>query len=138
MVGLALLVVGGCGPSTVQKTGGVSTPVPKPDRILVYDFAVTPEEVKLDAGLSARAPQFFEEHQGTSRTAQEIKIGRAVVNAVAIERVKEINTYGLVAERALGWPAPSGNVLLVLTPTAARWWTPSSRTPRADTSPAWP
>jgi uncharacterized protein DUF4410 len=113
MVGLAFLVVAGCGPSTVQRTGGVSTPISKPDRILVYDFAVTPEEVKLDAGLSAKAQQFFEEHQGTSRTAQEIKIGHAVANAVAIELVKEINSYGLVAERALGWPAPSGNVLLV-------------------------
>ena len=81
--GLALLVVAGCGPTSVERTGGSYGIIPRPDRILVYDFAVTPEEVKLDKGISSRAQQFFEEHQGTSRTAQEIKIGHAVANAVA-------------------------------------------------------
>lgn len=111
--GLALLLAAGCGPTSVERTGGSYGVVTRPDRILVYDFAVTPDEVKLDGGISARAKQFFEEHQGTSRTAQEIKIGHAVANAVAIELVKQINGYGLPAERALGWPPPSGNVVMV-------------------------
>ena len=37
--------------------------LPRPDRILVYDFAVSPDEVKLDTGLSAEIAkelgQFF-------------------------------------------------------------------------------
>ena len=111
--GLALLLIAGCGPTSVERTGGSYAVVARPDRILVYDFAVTPDEVKLDGGISARAKQFFEEHQGTSLSAQEIKIGHAVTNAVSIELVKEINGYGLVAERALGWPPPSGKVLQV-------------------------
>jgi len=43
--GLGMTVA--CGPASVQRVSGPSGQLPRPDRILVYDFAVTPDEVRL-------------------------------------------------------------------------------------------
>jgi hypothetical protein len=114
IAGLALLVMAGCGPASVQTVGPASgARLPKPDRILVYDFAVTPEEVKLDTGISAEVQQLVQQHQGTSRTAEEIKIGHAVAAAVAAELVKELQNYGFWVQRELGLPTGPGKILLI-------------------------
>ena len=70
---------------------------------------------RLDSGLSTQLGQLFGGGQdpGTSRTAEEIKIGHAVANAVANALVKEINQYGLPAERALSAPSAGGRLLMV-------------------------
>jgi hypothetical protein len=64
-------------------------------------------------GLRADDRTDHERGQGTSRTAQEIKIGHAVANAVAAELVTLIRGDGLPAQRALGWPARQGNTLMI-------------------------
>jgi len=114
-LGSMLLVMVACGPASVQRVSGPSGALPRPDRILVYDFAVTPDEVRLDSGLSTQLGQLFGGGQdpGTSRTAEEIKIGHAVANGVANALVKELNQYGLPAERALGAPSAGGRLLMV-------------------------
>jgi len=112
LIGVALLAAA-CGPASVQSTSQVSGHFPRPNAILVYDFAVTPDEVQLDEGISAQVKQEFQQYQGTPRTAQEIKIGHAVANAVAAELVTAIQGYGLPAERALGWPSAQGNTLMI-------------------------
>jgi len=114
-LGFMLLVTVACGPASVQRVSGPSGQLQRPDRILVYDFAVTPDEVRLDSGLSTQLGQLFGGGQdpGTSRTAEEIKIGHAVANAVANALVKELNQYGLPAERALGAPSARGRLLMV-------------------------
>ena len=70
---------------------------------------------RLDSGLSTQLGQLFGGGQdpGTSRTAEEIKIGHAVANGVANALVKELNQYGLPAERALGAPSAGGRLLMV-------------------------
>ena len=103
----------GCAPTNVQQKNMTLTQLPRPDRILVYDFAVSPDEVMLDKGLSADLMQKYQEHKGTSRTAEEIKIGHKVADAVARELVKKINSYGLFAERAFGLPSGKGKILMV-------------------------
>lgn len=50
---LTFALLGGCAPINVQQVSESAATVPRPDRTLVYDFAVSPEEVKLDTGLSA-------------------------------------------------------------------------------------
>ena len=106
----ALLLVASCGPTKVKTTEEYTGKLPRPDRILVYDFAVSPDEVKHDTGLSADIARAVE---GTPRTADELKIGHAATNALAKELVKEIQGFGLPAERAAGIPPTSGNILLV-------------------------
>src|SRR5262249_47424459 len=81
--GSVLLLIVGCGPASVQRVSGPTGQLPRPDRILVYDFAVTPDEVRLDSGIGTQLGQFFgSTDPRTSRTAEEIKIGHAVANAV--------------------------------------------------------
>jgi hypothetical protein len=115
-IGVAAVVVlammAGCAPSQVQQEKMDLKAFPKPDLILVYDFAVSPEEVHLDKGLSAELKQKYEQHKGQSRTAQEIKIGHKVADVVAEELVKNIRTQGLWAQR--GFAPPHGNRQMVL------------------------
>ena len=106
----AFLLIASCGPTKVKTTEEYSGKLPRPDRILVYDFAVSPDEVKQDTGLSADIARAVE---GTPRTADELKTGHAAANALAKELVKEIQGFGLSAERAAGIPPTSGNILLV-------------------------
>ena len=107
------LVAGACGPTSVQSTGATFGN-PRPQRILVYDFAVTPDEVKLDQGISAELTRYISDGSSMSaRTADEIKIGHAVANAVSIELVQKLRGYGFVAERALGWPSRTGVTMLI-------------------------
>ena len=108
---LAILALAGCGSTkvTTQMTD-ISGPLPRPDRVLVYDFVVSPEDVKLDRGLSARA---IDAAKGTSRTEQEIQTGQAVASALSEHLVKEIRKLGLDAERAAGPPPQQGSDLAI-------------------------
>ncbi|HUJ78686.1 MAG TPA: DUF4410 domain-containing protein [Nitrospiria bacterium] len=112
---ILLLSVAACAPTSVEVTGGGGGEAPRPDRILVYDFAVTPDEVELDQGLGADLKaQIEHESSLTARTAQEIKIGHTVVNVMSEELVKAIQGYGFPVERALGLPKrKNGRTLLV-------------------------
>jgi hypothetical protein len=110
---IVLAIAFGCAPTNVQQEKMTLTQLPRPDLILVYDFAVSPAEVELDSGLSAELMQKYQEHKGSSRTAEEIKVGHKVADAVAEELVKKIRSYGLWAERAFGLPYGKGKVLMV-------------------------
>ena len=85
----------------------------KPDRILVYDFAVSPDEVKLDTGLSADLMRKYEEHKGSSRTAEDVKVGHKVADALAEELVKKIRSFGLMSERGFGLPYDKEKDLMI-------------------------
>ena len=106
----AFLLLASCGPTKVKTSEEYTGKLPRPDRILVYDFAVSPDEVKHDTGLSA---EIVDAVKGTPKTAAELKIGHAAANALAKELVKKIQGFGLPAERAAGIPPTSGNILLV-------------------------
>jgi hypothetical protein len=108
-----LAVAAGCGPTNVQQENMAVAQVARPSLILVYDFAVTPQEVELDTGLSADLMQKYEQHKGETRSAQEIKVGHKVADALAEELVKKIRSYGLWAERAFGPPYGNEKDLLV-------------------------
>ena len=43
-----VLAVAGCAPTQVQSTYQREGPMLRPDRVLAYDFSVTPQEVQLD------------------------------------------------------------------------------------------
>jgi len=65
----------------------------------VHDFAVSPDEVKLDRGFS---PKIADMVNGKSRTEQEKVDGRKVAKALAGKLLEEIRALGLPAERAAG------------------------------------
>jgi hypothetical protein len=100
----------GCASTKVTTESMDSSKLPRPDRILVYNFAVSPEEVELDKGISGDIKGLV---NNTPRTEQERAIGRKVSDALAIHLVSEIEKLGFSASRSNG-PAPqSGNLLLV-------------------------
>jgi hypothetical protein len=91
-----LLFFSGCTTvDVVSEYGG--SPLPRPERVLVYDLAVTPEEVQLDHGLSALA---IEAMKSSSRTQQEIEAGHEVAAVVSKYLVEELQKMGLPSERA--------------------------------------
>jgi hypothetical protein len=103
----------GCASAHVPQPSTTHTQVPRPDAILVYDFAVSPDEVTRDTGLSAKLIREYKPTKSTPRSAEEIQQGHKVADAVANELVKKIRSYGLWADRSFGQPSGTGKVLMV-------------------------
>ncbi len=108
-----LIVVGslvGCGRTEVQTLITYPGELPRPDRVLVYDFALKPDDVSLDGAIGKKLVHLME---GGSKTEEELKVGQAVANVLSENLVKEIRDLGLPVERAAGASPLSGNTLLV-------------------------
>jgi hypothetical protein len=102
----ALFVVSGCAPTQVNTISQYAGPVPKPNNILVYNFAVSPDEVQLDRGISVKIQDMINK---TPRTKEERAVGHTVAEALATHLVKELNAIGVPAMRAYGRPSTMGN-----------------------------
>ena len=93
---------------TARQTYAENEQLPKPDRIIVYDFAATPEEVPADdplIGLYGKATR--------PQTADEVILGRELGAGIAGELVKEILSLGMPAERSsTGLPPGIGDLLI--------------------------
>ncbi len=108
-----LIVVGslvGCGRTEVRTLVTYPGELPKPDRVLVYDFALKPDDVSLDGAIGKRLVHLLD---GESKTEEELKVGKAVANALSEKLVMEIRDLGLPTERATGASPLSGNTLLI-------------------------
>ncbi|MGH0037531.1 MAG: DUF4410 domain-containing protein [Myxococcota bacterium] len=78
--------------------GGV---LPKPARIIVHDFAATPEDI----------PEWAQAHSayagaGAQMDEKDLEAGRKLGQDVAKELVHDINETGMIAVRAEGQPGP--------------------------------
>lgn len=93
---------------TARQTYAENEQLPKPDRIIVYDFAATPEEVPADDplfGLYGRST--------VPQTADEVILGRKLGAEIAGELVKEILNLGMPAERSSTGLTPGIGDLLI-------------------------
>jgi hypothetical protein len=82
--------------------------IPRPDRIIVHDFAATPDAIPADSSLAGEV-----EEPSEPMTAEELEAGRKLGAAVATQLVKEIEDMGLHAVRADGQPSPRpGDVVM--------------------------
>jgi len=102
------IVLAACAPTQVQVVSESYVMLPRPNMVLVYNFAASPEEVQLDQGLSAVVTDAV---KGTPRTVEELAVGRATADALAKELVTEIQKLGLPVQRASGTKPSSGNIL---------------------------
>jgi len=105
---LAAAAVSGC--ATTNVTGFQSdignAKIPRPDHIIVYDFAATPEEI------AAQSPEVAQWGVPAGQTQQEVDAGRKLGAAVAAELVSEIQAMGLPASGSVGaFPRP-GDVVI--------------------------
>jgi hypothetical protein len=93
---VALLALAGCAKTQIsdrqEYTGGK---LPRPEHILVYDFAATAADLSDDSALAGR----ISEHD-TPQTAEQIETGRKVGAEIAAHLVAEIRAMGMPAERA--------------------------------------
>lgn len=93
---LALLVAAGCAKTTVsdrqEYTGGK---LPRPEHILVYDFAATAADLPDESALAGQVA----EHDAP-QTPEQIETGRKVGAEIAAHLVSEIRAMGMPAERA--------------------------------------
>jgi hypothetical protein len=111
VVALALMVAA-CAPTKVRSVSSYrgDESLPRPDRVLVYDFAISPEQVSLNRGLFSRLGR---EVASASTTEAELQIGREVADGFSTELVKRIQRLGLPAERAAAdQVAPPGTLAI--------------------------
>jgi hypothetical protein len=108
VAGCAIGLLAGCASTDVTSESQYAGNLPKPQQVLVYNFAVSPEEVELDSGIGADLQNLVAK---TPRTEQEQAIGHQVAEALANHLVTEIQTLGLPAMRASSPPPVAGNAL---------------------------
>ena len=103
---LAALLLAGCAETTVTPTIRAAEGLPPPDRMLVYDLAVTPSDLEVIGGLDPQASG------GTGAEAQsegEIRTGKAFAKALTDSLVEELRRGGIDAYRASESGSPGLN-----------------------------
>ena len=92
---LGVTVVGfGCAGARVEVAQPAPSDVPQPDFLIVERFAVSPEDVKLDRGLSAKALRGLQERDLND---EERKVGAVVATVMEEETVRLLRQAGIPA-----------------------------------------
>jgi hypothetical protein len=89
------LLFAGCSETTLTPTFRATKGLPRPDRVLVFDFAVTPKQAGLESGPGA-----------PRQTGEDVRVGTALAQALAVDLVRELRGHGIEAERAGESAAP--------------------------------
>jgi len=80
MVWALVLLVAGCAKTNVRSFGEVTyTGLPKPERVLICNFAVSPADIKGNASIVAKIGRSVENND---QTAEELQLGREVADAL--------------------------------------------------------
>jgi hypothetical protein len=112
ILGLALLAAGCTSGSSENMTGGAM--LPRPQVVVVQDFAVAPGEVQLDPGLSGTIRETVgAASAGAPAMGKEAAVARQVANALAQDLVVQIQDLGLPAQRGVGLPPGVQQGLLI-------------------------
>jgi hypothetical protein len=109
--GLLFLLIAGCASTNVQETYEVANAaMPTPNPVLIYNFAVSPDDVQQNSSIFAKIERNIENN---SQTAEEIQLGSEVSDALATELTQKIAALGLYPVRADQslQPAP-GSILI--------------------------
>jgi Domain of unknown function (DUF4410) len=105
---LAFCFVAACSQTGIRKTALTSeTNLPRPSRIVVYDFAVSEEEVKEYQGIMRQQPAIKDPAERERLLAQEVK------DALAGELVDGLKSLGFVVERVQRGTRATGNEMVI-------------------------
>lgn len=100
--------VAACGQTGVRKATLTSeTNLPRPSRILIYDFAVSEQEVKEYQGIMRQQPTIKDAAERERLLAQEAK------DALAEEMVDALKPLGFAVERVARGTRATGNDLVI-------------------------
>jgi hypothetical protein len=86
---LAVFLLTGCAETTLTPTFRASKGLPRPDRVLVFDFAVIPEEAGVE-----RQPV------SPTQTEEDVRVGKALARALSTNLVSELRSRGIEADPA--------------------------------------
>lgn len=93
---------------TARRTSAGDEVLSKPNRIIVYSFAATPEDIPEDAAVRG-----LYKKRSVPQTPDEIRLGRQLGDKIAEELVQEILKFDMPAERSqAGPPAGTGNLII--------------------------
>ena len=105
-LGLAgLLTLGACSLTEFQGEQASDRPLSTPERVVVYDFAFAPDQVRLDRGLD---PEVADLLKVNLRSAQEHQAGRAFASTLSSHLVEGIFRLGLIAGAGATIPGTAG------------------------------
>src|SRR5438094_9873611 len=109
---LTLVILAECAPTNVDMVQEYSgrSPLPRPDGILVYHFAVSANDVKLNSAIGARLANLV---TGAQENEEQVKVGRAVAKALSGSLVKELEQLGLPVEQASSETMPTATTVVI-------------------------
>lgn len=110
LIALTLLAAG-CAKTNVRTTEEVSyTGLPRPQRVLIYNFVVSPDDIKQNSSVFAKLGRGM---NGGDQTAEQIQLAREVADALATELTVKVTNMGLYAIRAdSNMTIPAGAILV--------------------------
>jgi hypothetical protein len=103
---LAGLLLAGCEAATVTPGFPTSGTLARPDRVLVHDFAVTPDESGIGVGVDSRTS---EGTGSAEQTQDDIRVGKSFATALTDSLVGELRRGGIDAYRASEAAPPGEN-----------------------------
>lgn len=110
---IAVATATGCASTQATSTGPEYTGhLRRPEAILVYAFATTPEDIDLDSSPTVAGAWKLE---GLTASEERKQVWRQVSDAVANRLVEKIQAMGLPASRASGPPVADGRSILAIT-----------------------
>lgn len=110
MVGLILIGLSGCGRTSVESVDVKAGGLPRPQLIVVHDFAVSASAVALDSAIGARA---LEAVKGEPEVQAHLRIGEEVAKILTENLVKEIGKLGIPTVTAAGATPVTGPSLQI-------------------------
>jgi hypothetical protein len=104
----------GCGTATItpQQTASPSAVIQRPDKIVVYDFAVSAENVTENQGPLQKAYRAVAEDQD-QQSASRLASGQKAAHDLSEDLVKQLQDLGFNAENLPAGAAPGGNALVI-------------------------
>lgn len=107
--GAALALLAACAPTSMTQTR-TAGPLPRPERVLVRNFAVTLADVQMDRGIG---PTVWRDAQGELGGSKEQELGRAASAALAEALTEKLVEAGIPAERSSGRVALTPRTLVI-------------------------
>ena len=102
------LLLGGCASAKIEPIKKAAGSLPRPDMVIVNDFAVKSAEVKLDQGVMAKVMRGSD---SKTVSEEEDKIGHLVADRLSQFLVEELHNVGIQAARAGSAPKPTETTL---------------------------
>ena len=102
------LILGGCASAKINPLKKATGPLPRPDMVIINDFAVKSADVKLDQGVMAKV---MRDNDSRAVSEEEDKIGHLVADKLSQFLVEELRNKGIPATRAGSNVKPTGTTL---------------------------